>query len=142
MEFTIPQFIEQEAKIVGPFTFKQFIFVGTACGISILFYFILPLFLFIILAIPLLGGAFALAFLKVSRTSLPTFIVNFFAFLFKPKVYLWNKKTGSPKFLKKEREIVHNLTKEENKNEGEEGVKLKVSRGSRLDELLTKLETK
>lgn len=139
MEFTVPQFIEKESKIVGPFTFKQFIFIGIASGISIFMYFVLPFFLFIILAIPLVGAAFALAFLKVSRTSLPTFIANFFTFFFKPKIYLWDKKTGSPKFLKKEKIMAQDLTKEKNK---EGGIKLKVSRGSRLDELFTKLETK
>ena len=139
MEFTVPQFIEKEAKIVGPFTFKQFIFIGIAGGVSIFMYFVLPFFLFIILAVPLVGVAFALAFLKVSRTSLPTFIVNFFTFFFKPKIYLWDKKTGSPKFLKKEKVMAQDLIKEK---DDKEGVKLKVSRGSRLDELFTKLETK
>jgi len=139
MEFTVPQFIEKEAKIVGPFTFKQFIFIGIASGLSIFMYFVFPFFLFIILAIPLIGAAFALAFMKVSRTSLPVFVANFFTFFFKPKIYLWDKKTGSPKFLKKEKIMAQDLTKEKNK---EEGIKLKVSRGSRLDELFTKLETK
>lgn len=136
MEFTVPQFIEKEAKIVGPFTFKQFIFIGIAGALSIFMYFVLPLFLTIIIAVPLIGGAFALAFLKVSRTSLPAFIANFFTFFFKPKVYLWDKKTGSPKFLKRDKKMAQDLTEE--KDEGE----LKVSRGSRLDELFTKLETR
>ena len=86
------------------------------------------------MSIVLLGGAFALAFLKIGKTSLPVFIKNFFIFLFKPKVYLWKKKTSPPKFLRKEK------VKEEEEI-GEES-KLKVSKGSRLDELFTRLETK
>jgi len=135
MEFTVPQFIEKEPKIVGPFTFKQFIFIGIAGGICIFLFFTVSLFVFIIMTIVLLGGAFALAFLKVGKTSLPLFIKNFFAFLFKPKVYLWKKKTSPPKFIKEEK------VKEE-KEEIEEKSKLKVSTGSRLDELFTRLETK
>ena len=136
MEFIVPQFIEKEPKIVGPFTFKQFIFVGTAGGISIFLFFFLPLPLFIIIAMPLLGGAFALAFLKIQKTSLPVFIKNFFFFLFKPKIYLWRKKRIPPKFLKKEKEI--ELIKKGPKKESD----LKITRGSKLHELFTRLETK
>lgn len=138
MEFTVPKFIEKESKIVGPLTFKQFIFIGAAGAISIFIYFVLPFYLFIIIAIVLLGGSFALAFLKIGKTSLPNFITNFLSFTFKPRIYLWKKKTSPPKFLKKEKAT---LIKEE-KEEEEEKTKLKVSRGSRLDELFTRLETK
>ena len=134
MEFTVPQFIEREPKIVGPFTFKQFIFIGIAGGICLFLFFTVSLFVFIIMSIVLLGGAFALAFLKIGKTSLPVFIKNFFIFLFKPKVYLWKKKTSPLKFLRKEK------VKEEEEI-GEES-KLKVSKGGRLDELFTRLETK
>ncbi len=135
MEFTVPQFIEKEAKIVGPFTFKQFIFIAIAGGVCIFLFFTVSLFVFIIMTILLLGGAFALAFLKIGKTSLPVFIKNFFSFLFKPKVYLWKKKTSPPKFLRKEKVKAK-------KEKIEEESKLRVSKGSRLDELFTKLETK
>lgn len=137
MEFTVPKFIEKEARIVGPLTFKQFIFIGAAGAISIFIYFIVPFFLFIIIAIVLLGGSFALAFFKIGKTSLPNFIANFFSFIFKPRIYLWKKKTSPPKFLKKEKLP---LIEEEEKEE--EKTKLKVSRGSRLDELFTRVETR
>lgn len=137
MEFTVPQFIEKEAKIVGPFTFKQFIFIGVAGGACILLFFTVSFLVFVLATIVLLGGAFALAFLKIGKTSLPLFIKNFFSFLFKPKVYLWKKKTSPPKFLRKEK------IKVKGKEEGiEDESKLKVSAGSRLDELFTRLETK
>lgn len=139
MEFTVPQFIEKEPKIVGPFTFKQFIFIGIAGGSCLLLFFVLPLAVFVIVAVILLGGAFALAFLKVGKTSLPEFIKNFFYFLFKPKIYLWKKKISPPKFLREEkREIKEGEGKEEIKKES----KLKVVKGSKIDELFTRLETK
>lgn len=134
MEFTVPQFIEREAKIVGPFTFKQFIFIGTAGGICLFLYFVLPLSVSIIVAVILLGGAFALAFLKIGRTSLPVFIKNFFIFLFKPKIYLWRKKGAPPKVLRREEKVI----KEEFKKEPT----LKLTRGSKLSELFTHLESK
>jgi len=138
MEFTVPKFIEKESKIVGPLTFKQFIFVGLAGAISVFVYFVLPFYLFIIIAIILFGGSLALAFLKIGKTSLPSFIANFFVFTFKPRIYLWKKKTSPPKFLKKEKPLLI----EQKKEEEEEKTKLKVSRGSRLDELFTRVETR
>jgi hypothetical protein len=75
--------------------------------------------------------------LKIGKTSLPAFIKNFFSFLFKPKIYLWKKKTSPPKFLRKEKVKVKDI-----KEETEEESKLRVSTGSRLDELFTRIETK
>jgi len=135
MEFTVPKFIEQEARIVGSLTFKQFIFVGIAGGISLFIYFILPFFLFIIVAIILLGSALALAFFKIGKISLPEFIANFFIFIFKPRIYLWKKKTSPPKFLTRMKEPIPGL------REPEKEVKLKISKGSRLDELFMRIET-
>jgi len=139
MEFTVPQFIEKEAKIVGPFTFKQFIFIGLAGGLCVFLFFTVPFSLFAILAIFLLGGAFALVFLKIEKVPLPVFIKNFFVFLFKPKAYLWKKKGTPSKFLKKERK--KEIRTEEAEEEGRKS-KLKITRGSRLHELLTRIETK
>jgi len=135
MEFIVPQFIEKEAKIVGPFTFKQFVFIGTAGGICLVLFFILPFYVFIIAAVILLGGAFALALLKIKKISLPVFIKNFFIFIFKPKVYLWKKKTGPQKFLIKEKV-------EKEKEEIKKKTELKIAKGSRLNELFTHIETK
>ncbi|GAH03467.1 unnamed protein product [marine sediment metagenome] len=133
MEFIVPKFIEKEAKIVGPFTFKQSIFIGAAGGLCLLLYFVLPIFAFVIVAVILLGGAFGLAFLKIEKTSLPVFIKNFFIFLSKPKVYLWKKKSIPPKVLKKEEQVIQKDKEKSN---------LKVARDSKLSELLTRIETK
>ncbi len=136
MEFIVPKFIEREAKIVGPFTFKQFIFIGAAGGLCLLLYFVLPISVFVIVAVILLGGAFSLAFLKIKKTSLPIFIKNFFIFLSRPKVYLWKKKGIPPKILKKEKKAI----REEKEIRKEPG--LKIARDSKLSELFTRIETK
>ena len=138
MEFTVPQFIEREPKIVGPFTFKQFIYIGIAGGICLLIFFVVPLFLFVVIAIILLGSAFALAFLKVNKISLPVFLKNFFIFsVFKQKIYLWRKKSIPPKFLEKKEEKVA-----EESEEGQKKPLLKIAGGSKLKNLFTQLETK
>ncbi len=137
MEHTVPQFIEKEAKIVGPFTFKQFVYIGTAGGICLFLYFFIPLSAFIVVAIFLIGGALALIFLRIERTTLPVFIANFFVFLFKPKVYLWRKKT-IPQIIYQKQE-----TKIKAKMEGiEEKSSPTIAEKSHLRQLFTNLETK
>jgi hypothetical protein len=133
MPYTVPQFIEREPKIVGPFTFKQFSFIGAAGALSILLYFILPRFLFVIAAIFLMGTALAMVFLKISGFPLPVLIKNFFIFLTSKKIYLWKKKDLPPKILKKE------AVKEVKE---EKGPTLKISEGGRLKNLTTFLETR
>lgn len=91
-QFTVPQFIEHEPKVVGPLTFKQFIFVGVAGAICFIFYFTLPFPIFILGSIVLMAGGFALAFLKSGGRTLPTILKNFFFFSLRPKIYLWKKK--------------------------------------------------
>lgn len=137
MRFTVPQFIERQPKIIGPLTFKQFIFIGTAGGICLFLYFIIPLYLFIILAVFLLGAASALAFVKIGKDPLPVVIKNFFIFILNPKVYLWRKKTTDSKVFEKPKE-----KKEIRKRVKEKGSSLKISGDSQLEKLSSRIETK
>jgi len=141
MQFTIPQFIEKEARIVGPLTFKQFAFVGMAILICVALYFLIHRIVFIILSPLMIAGALALAFYKKEGVPLPTLITGWFLFLFKPRVYLWKKKGTLPKFLRKdvakERAALKDSLEEKDK-----GPRVKMTKGSRLHDLFTQVETK
>ena len=140
MEFTVPQFIEKEAKIVGSLTLKQFIFFGVAVLICVAFYFLLPFWLFIIAALPLLVVSFALSFYKKEGVTLPSLIIGYCRFIFKPKIYLWRKKGTPPKFLQK-KEIEKSAIQMEEDEEKKRGARLKISKGSKLSDLHTQVET-
>jgi hypothetical protein len=131
MEFTVPQFIEYEAKIIGPLTFKQFIIVGAAGIVCFVLYLKAPLFLFLPLAIVIGGGALGLVFLKFGGRSPLVMLKNFTFYSISPKMYLWKRKIIPPKIVKREVKP---------KKEIEEPA-LKVVRKSRLKELSTKVET-
>lgn len=132
MQFVVPKFIEHEAKIAGPLTFRQLIYLGVAGGISFFLYFVLalPLLPSIIVAIFLFGIASALAFLKIEGRSLPVILKDFLFFFASPKLYLWYKKELPTRFIKKEK------GKKEKENS-----KLTIS-GGKLNQLSTQLETK
>jgi hypothetical protein len=92
MNFVLPQFIDMEAKIVGPLTLKQFIFVAIGTTFSFLVYFSLgktsmPLAIALIAIIE--GIACALAFVKMDGISLPVVIRHYMLFAMSPQIFLW-----------------------------------------------------
>lgn len=93
MQFQVPQFIDIEDKVIGPFTLKQFLYILAAAGLLFLLYKLLNLFVFILLAIPIAALTYALAFVKIHNQSFITIIKNFLGFLRKPDFYIWKKPT-------------------------------------------------
>lgn len=134
--FTVPQFIEKEPKLIGPFTFKQFMFVAVAGGACFFLYFFVGkqnFLLFIFLSLILFGGALALSFLKIKGYTLPTLVKNFFMYTVSSKIFIWRRKIAPPKFKKIEKF---------EKGKVEEEATLRMVKNSRLHQLSTQVETK
>ncbi len=89
MQFQVPQFIETEDKIVGPFTLRQFIYVGIAGGASAMLYFTVQTGIWVVASALLFGGAIALAFVKVEGRPLFDVATSALGFYWKPQTYLW-----------------------------------------------------
>ena len=70
MRFQVPQFIEVEDKIFGPFTLKQFIYMAGGCGLSFVTYEFLPLLIALPLILVILAFSGALAFWQVTAVSI------------------------------------------------------------------------
>lgn len=97
MKYQVPQFIEVEDKIFGPFTFKQFAYMAGGAGAAFLCYKLLPAFVGIIVAIPFaaLGGAFA--FYKVNSRPFIDVVESGFEYFTKNRLYIWKKEDKKPK---------------------------------------------
>lgn len=138
MEFQVPQFIETESKIAGPLTFRQFLYLG-GVGLALFFFYFFVgknnLLVFIIIAVFLGTGALAFAFLKIGGRPTLTVFVNLLNFSFTPKLYLWRKKTISPKIIRERR-------REPKEEKPEEGQSLKIAEKSQLKKLSTLIETR
>ncbi|MBI4138155.1 MAG: PrgI family protein [Candidatus Wildermuthbacteria bacterium] len=91
MRFQVPQFIEHEAKVIGPLTFKQFVYLGVPGAIGFFLYFLTPFPVFISITIPLGAFGFLLGFIKMGGRSLPGLLSSFVKFIFEPKRYIWRK---------------------------------------------------
>jgi len=102
MQYQVPQFIEIEDKIVGPLTFRQFIYVVGGIGLSFVIYINMPL----LLAIPLIGIvagiAAALAFYKVNNKPFVYFVESAFKYALGSRLYVWKKVQKKPTASKKE----------------------------------------
>ncbi len=91
MRFQVPQFIETETKIVGPLTWKQFIWVALGVGLLlILFRFLTgPLLIFVSIIVIAIFGA--LAFLRIEEMALIEYLMKALAYVLGPKKYFFRK---------------------------------------------------
>ncbi len=94
MEFQVPQFIEQKAKIVGPLTIAQFFYIAGAGAISFVAYNALPIFLWIIVTIVAGGIAVALAFVKINGQDMIKTAGSLFRYFLNQKMYTWQRQTA------------------------------------------------
>jgi hypothetical protein len=93
-QYQVPQFIEVEDKIFGPLTIKQFIWLAGGVGLCLVFFTLLPFYLFILCAIPVMSAAAALAFYQVNGRPLIDALEHGFNYLVSHKLYLWKQRTA------------------------------------------------
>lgn len=91
MRFEVPQFIEVEDKIFGPFTWKQFIYLAGGGGITIVLFLTLPFILFVMIAIPIAALTGFLAFHQVNNRPFSVFLESFLKYATGSKLYLWRR---------------------------------------------------
>lgn len=95
-QYQVPQFIEVEDKIFGPLTLKQFIYLAGGGGLCLLFFTLLPFYLTVLLAIPVLALSAGLAFYSVNGRPLIYAMEHAFGYLFGTKLYLWMQRDQKP----------------------------------------------
>jgi len=110
MQFEVPQFIEVEDKIFGPLTLKQFIYLAGGAGVSFALYSLLPIFISILLILPILLLSVALAFYKKDNRPFILVIESAVKYLLGNKLYIWKKETKK----KKNKEVKENVVKQLN----------------------------
>jgi PrgI family protein len=95
MRYQVPQFIEIEDKIFGPLTIKQFIYLAGGAALSYLVYIFanayIPFFLIVVLIIPILAFAAALAFYKINGKPFISVVESAIKYYIGNKLYIWKK---------------------------------------------------
>jgi len=92
-QFTVPQFIEREAKILGPVTVRQFIICLVGFGLGFLAYKLADFSLFIFLAILIVIVFGTFAFVKINGRPFHYFLLGFIKTYKRPAVRVWSKDT-------------------------------------------------
>jgi len=91
MRYQVPQFIEFESKIIGPFTFNQFIYILGGVGGTYLIHKIFGMFPGIILMLILWALAGSLAFVKINNKNFVDILAAGFSYITRSKLYIWRK---------------------------------------------------
>ncbi|PIT93506.1 hypothetical protein COU00_03980 [Candidatus Falkowbacteria bacterium CG10_big_fil_rev_8_21_14_0_10_43_11] len=104
-QFTVPQFIDVEDKIIGPITVRQFVIMLVCMFISAVAYKLSDLALFITLTVLCFGVGGIIAFLRINGRPFHYFILNVIQTLKKPKLRVWNNQLGKEVKELKEEEI-------------------------------------
>ena len=100
-QYQVPQFITVEDKVIGPFTIKQFLYLGGAGVILALSRLFLAPFFFFPAALIIGSFAAALAFLKINERPFPVVIRHAVAYFLRPRLYIWQKEAPSKHESKK-----------------------------------------
>ncbi len=94
MQFKVPQFLEIEDKIFGPFTFREFVYLAGGAGICFMLYKLMG---FIFGAIPILavaGFSLALTFYKPNNKPFLSLLESGFKYLLQSKLYIWRRQVS------------------------------------------------
>ncbi len=91
MEYQVPQFIEVEDKIFGPFTLKQFIYIAGGAGVVAISFIYLPFIFALLVSLPAAALAGALAFYKMNNKPFIDVVEAWFTYLTGGKLYIWKK---------------------------------------------------
>lgn len=93
MRFEVPQFIEIEDKIFGPFTWKQFVYLAGGVGLAVVLLLTAPFIVFVLIGVPIGALAVLLAFYPVNNRPFSTFLESMVYFYKNSRVYHWRKKS-------------------------------------------------
>jgi len=96
MQFIVPQFIDIEDKVIGPLTFKQFMYLAGGAGIAYALYRLIPPVISIPLALGVVGLSIALTFLKVNGKPFVFTLQAFISYVTQSKLYIWKKNPPKP----------------------------------------------
>jgi hypothetical protein len=91
MQFKVPQFLDIEDKIFGPFTFREFAYLAGGAGICFVFYKLLGLILGAIPILIMAGISLALTFYHPNGKPLIVTLEAGFKYFTQSKLYIWKK---------------------------------------------------
>ncbi len=106
MQFRVPQFIDVEDKLFGPFTFREFAYMVGGAGMIFVIYKILPLWIGIFLIIPVGILSILLIFYKINNKPFIYYLQAGVTYLVSSKLYIWKQRLVKPSDKKGEDDAI------------------------------------
>jgi hypothetical protein len=91
MQFKVPQFLEIEDKIFGPFTFKEFVYLAGGAGLCFILYKLLGIFIGMVPMLAVAGLSLALTFYKPNNKPFVDMLEASFKYFTQDKLYIWKR---------------------------------------------------
>jgi hypothetical protein len=111
MQFRVPQFLEIEDKIFGPFTFREFVYLAGGAGISFVLFKLLGLTFAIIPILIVAGFSLALTFYKPNNKPFINMVEAGFKYGTQDKLYIWKKYENKISNKQQDNSVVENKEK-------------------------------
>lgn len=92
MSYPIPQFIEEDAKIIFFLTFKQFFFLVGGGAVCFALFKLLPFYYFLAAGIAVMAVVIILGFFRFGNESATKILLSFVRYTLSPKNYLWRQR--------------------------------------------------
>lgn len=96
MQFQVPQFLDVEDKVIGPFTIKQFLYLAGGLGLGYLSFRFIP-YLGAILGLGFAGFGAALAFYKYNNKPFAFLLESGWNYIRGDRFYVWKRKEAEEK---------------------------------------------
>ena len=96
MQFKVPQFIDVEDKLFGPFTFFQFAYMVGGGGMAFIIYKMLPFWAAIIPIILIISFTLLLVFYKINNKPFAYYLQAGLSYLISSKLYIWKQRLIKP----------------------------------------------
>jgi hypothetical protein len=92
MQFKVPQFLDIEDKIFGPFTFKEFVYLAGGAGLCFVLFKLLGLLFGLIPILAVAGFSLALTFYRPNNKPFINMLEAGFNYLIQSKLYIWERR--------------------------------------------------
>ena len=102
MRFQVPQFLEIEDKIFGPFTFKEFVYLAGGAGSCFVLYKLLGFAIGIVPILIIAGFSLALTFYRPNDKPFINMVEAGLTYFTQSKLYIWKKREGKTYDRKRE----------------------------------------
>ncbi len=140
MQFKVPQFLDIEDKIFGPFTFREFVYLVGGGGLCFVIYKLIGL-LWGIIPIILVGGfAGMLTFYRPNNKPFIYMLEAGFKYAFQDKLYIWKRRRKSTETKAQERMAAETKTQMLKQGTNYPGITEPRLGGSKLKDLAWSLD--